>query len=94
MSELKVPASNWILDRAFFEVELVDDFKSLYKEWYKEENGSIDDSVDDFILSMQEHPTSDVYQFPSETSNPDVPHDYFERYDDCYVIPRNLFNLI
>lgn len=90
---MKVPASNWILDKVYFEVKLVDSFSALYKEWYKEENGRIDDSVDDFILSLQENPTIEVYQFPNVASNPDVPHDYFERDDDNHVIPRKFFDL-
>lgn len=88
----KIPASNWVLSKVYFEVKLVDNFSLLYKEWYKKENGSVDDSVDDFIHNLKEHPTIEIYRFPNERA--DLKYDFFEKDDDNHVIPRELFELV
>ena len=89
-----IPVSNWILDKVYFEVKLVNEFDSLYREWFMEESGVIYGSVDGFLFNLHENPTIEVYQFPNVASNPDAPHDYFERDDDNHVIPSKLFELV
>lgn len=89
-----IPASNWVLDKVYFEVKLVDDFSSLYKEWFIKENGGIEAGVGLFISNLQVNPTISIYRFPNELKTSTAPHDFFEQDDDNFVIPRELFKLI
>ncbi len=88
-----IPVSNWVLDKRFFEAKLVDDFDGKYKKWFLEYNGAADNSASftTFLINLHEHSTIELYRFPNDTRDTSGEHDYFEKDDDNYAIPRFLF---
>ena len=99
----EIPKSTWVLNKVYFPVKVVDDFKEGYFKWLREYDVIPTDEeelnkLNEFIhyiikrsyrdcLELYEFPTKGCYDFSGE-------YDYFEK-DDCnYVIPRHLFELI
>ena len=94
---MNVPKSQWIIEKVFFKVKLVDNFKSEYIGWMSEVGHDHDDlDMLKFIENVTNQDTVELYQFPSQKpwDNDDSEQDYFERLDDNHVIPRILFELI
>lgn len=88
----QIPASNWVLSKEYFEVELVVDFELKYRDWFTGEGNIINQDFERFMLYLKENPTVELYQFPQART--DIEHDYFERDDDNHVVPRHLFTPI
>jgi hypothetical protein len=103
---MEVPKSSWIVNKVYFEVTLVDNFKEKYLEWLRKYEGAEsvkqlwDNDTGDLLLRFLQRvcnrPTMEVYQFPCDVhyhSSADHLQDYFERQDDNHVIPFELFTI-
>lgn len=86
------PKSQWVIDKNYFTVKIIDNFKSKYLEWLKEYDTEAEYTEDmgDFLDYMTRNEFVQVYEYPHE--NPIK--DYFEMSDDNYVMPRHLFDLV
>lgn len=105
---MKIPRSSWVLEPAYFSVKLVEDFETKYKEYQKSE-GLLEDELlgEDLTYTLSEWLLAseqgelELYQYPQEPDNQcfskniiENNSDYFERYDDNWVIPRFLFEVL
>ncbi len=105
---MKIPKSTWTVNKNYFEVTLVEDFKEKYVQWQLGYNGyELDElttqGIVEVIDNWQHRSDSGVlelYQFPMEVNTQcycseiiEEDRDYFERLDDNWVIPRHLFVL-
>ena len=89
--KMTIPKSRWLLEKSYFNVYLVDNFRGKYIEWHSIENEDSplitnDCDMEDFLDAVGSFKVISVYQFPDS-------EDYFEETDDNFVIPRHLFKL-
>ncbi len=106
---MKIPKSVWIIDKKYFEVKLVEDFKEEYIQWQLTYNGyELDELTTQGVVEVidnwqhrSDNGVLELYQFPVELSVTchsksitDQHSDYFERLDDDWVIPRHLFEVV
>lgn len=89
--EMTIPVSRWVLEKNYFNVYLVDNFRSKFIEWscFEHDGYSLFEdkkALDLFLDTVGNCKEISVYQFPDS-------EDYFEETDDNFVIPRHLFKL-
>lgn len=105
---MKIPRSSWILESAYFTAKLVEDFEVKYKDYQKSEGLKEEDLLGEDLtdtlvewLLASERGELELYQFPQEPDSQcfskdiiENHSDYFERYDDNWVLPRFLFEVL
>lgn len=86
------PSSQWVIDRNYFTVKPVEQFKEKYLTWLEEYDSGFKytKELSAFLDYMGKNDFVQVYEYPH--NNP--LKDYFEMTDDNHVIPRELFHLV
>ena len=88
---MAIPKRRRVLEKNYFNVYLVDNFRSKFIEWscFEHDGYSLFEdkkALDLFLDTVGNCKEISVYQFPDS-------EDYFEETDDNFVIPRHLFKL-
>ncbi len=105
---MKIPKSTWTVNKNYFEVKLVEDFKEKYVGWQLAYNVELDELMAQGVVEVidnwqhrSDNGVLELYQFPMEASNQcycaeiiEKDSEYFERLDDDWVIPRHLFEVV
>lgn len=101
----KIPKSSWCVNKVYFKVKLVDDFKNKYTQDLMKNEGYTEEELaeEDFhevVDSWLSKDYIEIYQQPQEWSSlgsaimRDESADYFEKEDDNWTIPFYLWEVI